>query len=200
MSSWTLRHICEVQLLSCTENIHSCANGCSKTHIVGINHTVVTSCYMFPETVRSPWSYTWNHRTFMTGNKMAEKMSPAVLDMGSFTGNFKSTVSFDLWFPSWITEEACSAHTGLSDEYGPLHKSLITPRPLYLCPAGEQEVLNLATIERLWKLYSWADTPPQTSAILGWRNTVEHFGIKINDKRLKSRNDRIMPSLADLQG
>lgn len=73
----------------------------------------------------------------------------------------KSTVSnfsFDLSFPLWDSEEACS----VSDEYSPLHKLLITPRP-YLCPVGEQEVLNLETIGRL-RLTGWADNTTMDSS------------------------------------
>lgn len=121
---------------------------------------------MLLNTVYFVMSYTWKHRTFMTGHKMAENIAPAVLDVS--TKPTVSLISFDFWF--WISAEAQSVHIGLSGKYGPLHKSLITLRPLYLCPAGEQEVLNLATIERLWRLYSWADTPQQTPAISRSRN------------------------------
>lgn len=73
--------------------------GCSKIHTVSINHTNVTSCYscIFPQTIHFVTSYTWRHRILMAGNKMAEKTVSSVLDVRSFTGNFKSTVSNLVW-------------------------------------------------------------------------------------------------------
>lgn len=79
-----------------------------------------------------------------------------------------------LW--CWISAEAWSVHTGLSDKYAPLYKSLTTLRPLYLCPAGEQEVLNLATIVRLWRLYILHFTQ-QTPAISGLRNITPNENV-----------------------
>lgn len=64
-------------------------------------------------------------------------------------------------------------HLGVSDEsHSSLHKPLITWRPLCLCPAGEEEVSNLAAIERLWRPYSRADTPPQKPIYWMCRETL----------------------------
>lgn len=109
--------------------------------------------------------------TFMTGNKMSEKIAPAVLNVSPSRSNFSNLI-----WPSYLHNRSGKTHTsvhfGVSDEYDSLHKPLITRRPLCLCPAGEEEVSNLAATERLWRPYSRADTPPQTPIYWMCRETL----------------------------
>lgn len=115
--------------------------GCAKTHVVSINHNSCYSC-MLLKAVHFVMSYTswqaikWQRKPFLL-------YWMCLLNL--------------LW--CWISAEAWSVHIGLSVKCAPLYKSLTTLRSLYLCPAGEQEVLNLATTIKLWRLHLGWHTP-----------------------------------------
>lgn len=152
-------------------------------------------------------SYLWRQRTFMTGNKMAEKIAPAVgpLDVWSFAGNFKSTVSNLVWPLISIMDQ----WRGMLCAYWPdrwirpikqisQHPETFVPLPSRWT-RGLQPGNNEKTLKALQ---------------LGRRNTTDSGNIRMeqlhqrvtmwttvtNDKRLESGNDRIMPSVAGLQG
>lgn len=84
----------------------------------------------------------------------------------------------------------------LSDKHDPLQKSRVTQTPLCLWQAAEEEVLTLAALKRLWRLYSWTDIPPQTLELRDDEQSSLKYNYSDNVNNCMNINRNVIPSTA----